>query len=259
LQRAIADDRAAGLTPFLVVGTAGTVNTGAFDDLAALARISRAHGLWFHVDGAFGALAALSPRLAPRLKGLEEADSVAFDFHKWAQVPYDAGFVLVRDAQIHRAAFADPADYLARAPRGLAAGETWPVDLGPDLSRGFRALKVWVSLQTLGTEALGEAMEANCAAAAYLAGRIEASQRFELAAPVALNIVCFAVRGDETGELTRELVMALHETGRAAPSLTTLSARPVIRAALFNHRTTTADMDGFVETLEETLDGLGIA
>jgi aromatic-L-amino-acid decarboxylase len=256
LQAAIADDRAAGLTPFLVVGTAGTVNTGAFDDLAALARISRAHGLWFHVDGAFGALAALSPRLAPRLKGLEAADSVAFDFHKWAQVPYDAGFVLVRDAALHRAAFADPADYLARAPRGLAAGETWPVDLGPDLSRGFRALKVWVTLQTLGADALGEAMEANCQAAAHLAGRIDASDRFDLAAPVALNIACFGVRGDQTGDLAREMVMALHEDGRAVPSLTTLNGRPVIRAAIVNHRTTLADIDTFMDILDQTLDGL---
>ncbi len=256
LRAAIAQDHAAGLTPFLLVGTAGTVNTGAFDDLAALAAIAGEHRLWFHVDGAFGALAAFSRRLAPRLKGLERADSVAFDFHKWAQVPYDAGFVLVRDAAMHRAAFADPADYLARAPRGMAAGETWPVDLGPDLSRGFRALKVWVTLQTLGADALGAAMEANCEAAAYLARRIDASARFDLAAPVALNIACFAVRGDQTGDLSREMVMALHESGRAVPSLTSLNGRPVIRAAIVNHRTTLADMDAFILALDETLDQL---
>ena len=256
LRAAIAADRAAGLAPFLVVGTAGTVNTGAFDDLAALSDLCRDQGLWFHVDGAFGALAAFSPRLKSCLAGLERADSVAFDFHKWAHAPYDAGFILVRDPVAHRAAFAEPAAYLARAPRGLAAGETWPCDLGPDLSRGFRALKVWVAVRALGADALGAAMEANCEAAASLARRIEASSRFELAAPVGLNIVCFGVRGDETGAQNRELAMALQETGRAAPSTTTLAGRTVIRAAIFNHRTTLADMDAFMTALEETLDAL---
>lgn len=256
LRAAIARDRAAGLMPFLVVGSAGTVNTGAFDDLAGLAGICAAEGLWFHVDGAFGALAAFSPRLKTRLEGLEQAHSVAFDFHKWAHVPYDAGFVLVRDAAAHRATFANPLDYLSREPAGLAAGETWPCDLGPDLSRGFRALKVWVTLQTLGTDALGTAMEANCEAAAYLARRIEASGHFELAAPVGLNIVCFGVKGDADGALARRLVIALHESGRAAPSTTQRDGRAVVRAAIFNHRTTIADIDAFVADLETTLAAL---
>jgi glutamate/tyrosine decarboxylase-like PLP-dependent enzyme len=253
LRVAIAQDRADGFTPFLLVGTAGTVNTGGFDDLAALADIADTERLWLHVDGAFGALAAFSPRLKPRLAGLERARSVAFDFHKWAHVPYDAGFVLVGDPEAHRAAFANPADYLSREPRGLAAGETWPCDLGPDLSRGFRALKVWVTLQTLGAEALGAAMEANCQAAAHLAERLGASERFELAAPVGLNIVCFGVRGDNTGQINRDLVIALHESGLAAPSTTMRGGRSVIRAAIFNHRTTVADIDAFVAALESTL------
>jgi aromatic-L-amino-acid decarboxylase len=256
LEAAIAQDRAAGLTPFLVVGTAGTVNIGGFDDLAAIERIARREGLWFHVDGAFGALAAFSPRLRGRLAGLERADSVAFDFHKWAHVPYDAGFVLVRSAADHRAAFANPADYLSREPRGLAAGETWPCDLGPDLSRGFRALKVWMTLQTVGTDALGAAMEGNCDAARHLARRLEASDRFELAAPAGLSIVCFSVRGDATGDTNRALVMALHEAGLAAPSTTVRDGRVVVRAALFNHRTTTDDIDRFVDDLHVTLERL---
>lgn len=256
LEAAIAEDRAAGLTPFLVVGTAGSVNIGGFDDLAAIGRIARREALWFHVDGAFGAVAAFSPRLRGRLAGLEDADSVAFDFHKWAHVPYDAGFVLVRSAADHRAAFANPADYLSREPRGLAAGETWPCDLGPDLSRGFRALKVWMTLQAVGTDALGAAMEGNCAAARRLAERLEASERFELAAPVGLSIVCFSVRGDATGEINRALVMALHEAGLAAPSTTVRGGRVVVRAAIFNHRTTLDDIDRFVDALNATLDGL---
>src|SRR5208283_5352664 len=126
LERRIADDRRAGFHPFAIVGTAGTVDIGAIDDLAGLARIARREKLWFHVDGAFGALAILAPDLAPRLAGIENADSIAFDFHKWGQVPYDAGFILVRDATKHRDAFASPAAYLRRETRGLAANSPWP-------------------------------------------------------------------------------------------------------------------------------------
>jgi glutamate/tyrosine decarboxylase-like PLP-dependent enzyme len=244
LRRAIAADRAAGRRPFLIVGTAGGVNFGAFDDLAALADIAAAEGLWLHVDGAFGALTALSPALRPLTRGLERAHSVAFDFHKWAHVPYDAGFLLVRDPATHRATFAAPAAYLSRAPRGLAAGEDWPCDYGPDLSRGFRALKVWLSFQTLGADAVAAAIEANCAAARRLAGHVAASDLFELAAPVPLNIVCFSLKDDD-GTGNQELAMRLQEQGLAAPSTTRIAGRQVLRAAVFNHRTSFADIDGF--------------
>ena len=155
LRAQIALDRGAGLKPFLVVGSAGTVDIGAIDDLAALSALCREEGLWFHVDGAFGALGILSPELAPRLAGIENADSIALDFHKWGQVPYDAGFLMVRDGDRHRDTFAAPAAYLRRETRGLAANSPWPCDLGPDLSRGFRALKTWFTLKTYGTEKLG--------------------------------------------------------------------------------------------------------
>ncbi|HTX48281.1 MAG TPA: pyridoxal-dependent decarboxylase [Caulobacteraceae bacterium] len=244
LHRTIAADRAAGRQPFLIVGTAGGVNFGAFDDLGALADIAAVEGLWLHVDGAFGALTALSPALKPLTRGLERADSVAFDFHKWAHVPYDAGFLLVRDPAMHRATFAAPAAYLSRAPRGLAAGEDWPCDYGPDLSRGFRALKVWLSFQTLGADAVAAAIEANCAAARRLADHVAASDLFELAAPVPLNIVCFSLKGDD-GSGNQELAMRLQEQGLAAPSTTRITGRPVLRAAVFNHRTSFADIDGF--------------
>jgi aromatic-L-amino-acid decarboxylase len=245
LREAIAQDRAAGHHPFLIVGTAGAVSFGAFDDLAALADVAAAEELWLHVDGAFGALTALSPALKPLTAGLERAHSVAFDFHKWAHVPYDAGFLLVRDAAAHRGTFAAPAAYLSRAPRGLAAGADWPCDFGPDLSRGFRALKVWLTFQTLGAGAIARAIEANCAFAQRLAGHVAASEAFELAAPVPLNIVCFALRGDDDGTRSRELVMRLQEQGLAAPSTTRIAGRHVIRAAIFNHRTRVADIDGF--------------
>jgi len=253
LREAIAADRAAGLSPFLIVGTAGAVNYGAFDDLSALADIAAAEGLWLHVDGAFGALIVLSPALKPLVRGLERAHSVAFDFHKWAHVPYDAGFLLVRDPAMHRATFAAPAAYLSRAPRGLAAGEDWPSDYGPDLSRGFRALKVWLTFEALGADAIAAAIEANCAAARRLADLVAGSDVFELAAPAPLNIVCFSLKGEASGEANLELVMRLQERGLAAPSTTRLGGRQVIRAAIFNHRTTWADIDGFFQ------DALAIA
>jgi aromatic-L-amino-acid decarboxylase len=254
---AVARDRAAGLKPFLVVGTAGGVNFGAFDDLAALADVAAREGLWLHVDGAFGALSALSPKLRPLSCGLGRAHSVAFDFHKWAHVPYDAGFLLVRDPAVQKGTFAAPAAYLSRTPRGLAAGEDWPCDFGPDLSRGFRALKVWLAFETLGADAIAAAIEANCAAAGRLARHVERSDRFELAAPCPLNIVCFSLKGETDGRLNEELVMRLQERGLAAPSLTRIGPRRVIRAAVFNHRTTGDDIDAFFADVSEIAAELG--
>ncbi len=251
LESAIANDRALGLRPFLVVATAGTVNTGAIDPLERIAKIAARESLWFHVDGAIGALAAFSRELRPLFSGIEKSASVALDFHKWGQVPYDAGFLLVRDAEAHKQAFATPAAYLERADRGLAAGETWPCDLGPDLSRGFRALKTWMTIETLGADRIGAAMSANCELARYLAEKVRQSPLFELKTPVALNIVCFSLRNAGDGAINRELVLDLHETGIAAPSWTTLGGKTVIRCAIVNHRTTRADIDLMLSALAD--------
>jgi glutamate/tyrosine decarboxylase-like PLP-dependent enzyme len=252
LARMIAADRAAGLQPFLVVGTAGTVDVGALDDLAGLADIARREQLWFHVDGALGALGMLAPELAPRLRGIEAADSIALDFHKWGQVPYDAGFVLVRDAADQLAAFASPEAYLARHPRGLAAGSPWPCDLGPDLSRGFRALKTWFTLVVHGSDRLAASISNSCALAQHLKRRIEAEPQLELMAPVALNIVCFRVRDiGLDGDIDRaqlELVADLQESGIAVPSTTRISGHTVIRVAIVNHRSTSADIELLVQS-----------
>jgi glutamate/tyrosine decarboxylase-like PLP-dependent enzyme/glutathione synthase/RimK-type ligase-like ATP-grasp enzyme len=247
LEKAINADRRAGLTPFLVVGTAGTVDTGAIDDLDALAAICRRERLWFHVDGAFGALAILAPDLAPRLKGIESADSLAFDFHKWGQVPYDAGFILVRDGVLHRKAFAASPAYLRKELRGLAAGSPWPCDYGPDLSRGFRALKTWFTLKVLGTEALGSAISRTCALARYLESRIAATPQLELLAPVELNVVCFRYRAEDAEGINARIVVEIQESGVVAPSTTILDGRLAIRAALVNHRTGTREIDLLVE------------
>jgi glutamate/tyrosine decarboxylase-like PLP-dependent enzyme len=247
LAEAIQRDREAGFTPFLVVGTAGTVNTGAVDDLAGLADLCRREKLWFHVDGAFGALARLAPDLAPKLNGIERADSVAFDFHKWGQAPYDAGFILVRDGEAHKNAFALPAAYLQRAERGLAAGSPWPCDFGPDLSRGFRALKVWFTLKVYGTEALGASISRCCALARYLEDRIAVTPELELMAPVELNIVCFRYRAEDTNRVNEAIVVALQESGVVAPSTTRIGGRTAIRAAIVNHRTSRAEIDALVD------------
>jgi glutamate/tyrosine decarboxylase-like PLP-dependent enzyme len=247
LEREIAADRSAGFTPFTVIGTAGTVDIGAIDDLTGLARIARRENLWFHVDGAFGALAILAPDLAPKLVGIEDADSIALDFHKWAQVPYDAGFILVRDGTLHRDTFASPAAYLRRETRGLAAGATWPCDLGPDLSRGFRALKTWFTLKVHGTYAIGAVISRTCELARYLEGRVIETPKLELLAPVALNIVCFRYRGDDANQLNAAIVADLHESGIVAPSTTMVGDHLAIRAAIVNHRTSERDIDAIIE------------
>jgi glutamate/tyrosine decarboxylase-like PLP-dependent enzyme len=248
LRAAIAADRAAGLQPFVLIGTAGTVNTGATDPLTELADIAAAENLWFHVDGAFGALGTLVPGLADRFGAIARADSLAFDFHKWLQVNYDAGCVLVRDEAHHRHAFTDRPDYLKAATRGLAAGNPWPVEYGPELSRGFRALKVWSQIAGFGTQRLGAAIAKNCQQAAYLAEKVSGDARFELMAPVQLNICCFRYIGAGLGgaaldALNEEIVIRLQELGIAAPSTTRLNGATVIRVNLTNHRTRTQDLD----------------
>jgi len=251
LDAAIAEDKARGFTPFLVVGTAGTVDVGAIDDLADLADLAGREKLWLHVDAAYGALAMLAPDLAPRLRGIERADSIAFDFHKWGQVPYDAGFLLVRDGERHRATFAAPAAYLRRETRGLAAGSPWPCDFGPDLSRGFRALKAWFTLKVHGAEALGAAISRTCALARDLEQKVAARPELELLAPAQLNIVCFRYRADESDIVNAAIVADLHDSGIAAPSSTTIDGRLAIRAAIVNHRTETRDIDALLGAVLE--------
>ena len=245
LKARIASDRATGLLPFMVIASAGTVDVGAIDDLEAIAALCARENLWFHVDGAFGALGILAPDIAPRLKGIEAADSLAFDFHKWGQVPYDAGFLLVRDGKLHMDTFAAPAAYLRRGTRGLSAGSPWPCDFGPDLSRGFRALKTWFTLKAFGTRQLGETISQACAVARHLEARVRREPELELVSGAGLNIVCFRYRGDD--RLNSEIVADMQEAGIAAPSLTTLDGRVAIRACIINHRTGFEDVDALID------------
>ena len=249
LEEAIAIDKGVGLSPFLIAGSAGTVDVGAIDDLTAVADVAQREHLWFHVDGAYGALAMLAPDIAPRLAGIERADSIAFDFHKWGQVPYDAGFILVRDGSLHYDTFASPAAYLRREERAMAAGTPWPCDFGPDLSRGFRALKTWFTVQVYGAEKLGNVISGTCQLAQYLKQCIENEPALELLAPVALNIVCFRYRGENVDEINRNIVADLQESGIAAPSTTSVNGRLAIRAAIVNHRTNRSDIDALVRSV----------
>lgn len=255
LEAAIAADRAAGLEPFLIIGTAGTVNTGATDPLSTLADIAAREKLWLHIDGAFGALARLAPEVAPRFEAISRADSVAFDFHKWLHVNYDAGCVLVRDEAHHRHAFSDRPDYLKGESRGLAAGNPWPVEYGPELSRGFRALKVWSQIAGFGTAQLGESIARNIAQASWLASEVSRDAEFELLAPAVLNICCFRYRaegfeGRLLDALNEEIVVRLQEEGIAAPSTTRIRGQLAIRVNLTNHRTRQSDLEGLLAEIK---------
>jgi glutamate/tyrosine decarboxylase-like PLP-dependent enzyme len=254
LRRAIQEDRAAGRKPLCVVGCAATVNTGSIDDLTALAELCRSEGLWFHVDAAFGALCGLSDTLRPLIRGIEAADSVAFDFHKWMYVQYDAGCVLVRDGKLHKQTFATRPDYLQHLDRGLAGGGEWFTDLGPELSRSFRALKVWFALKTHGASGFARMIEKNCRQAQYLAKLVTANSPLELLAHPTLNVVCFRCRpegmsDEELDKLNRDIVADLQERGIAAPSTTKVNGKVAIRVAITNHRSRRDDFDLLVESV----------
>jgi len=257
LKAQIATDRKAGHIPFCIIGTAGAVNMGAIDDLDALADICEQEDLWFHVDGAFGAAGILAPQSRKRLTALSRVDSLAFDFHKWWQVNYDAGCVLIRDPLIHRQAFARRPEYLRSGDRGLWGGEFWAVDYGPELSRGFRAMKVWTHLQTHGIDAIAAVVERNISQAQYLQKHVEAEPKLEMLAPVPLNICCFRYKFDEDSDTKNtEIVIRLQESGIAAPSTTTLNGQTAIRVNITNHRTREEDLDILIKAVIENGDAL---
>lgn len=260
LRRTIDEDRQAGLRPFCVVGNAGTVNTGAIDDLAALARICREEELWLHVDGAFGALAKIVPSLASLVAGIELADSVAFDLHKWMYLPFEVACVLVRDAKAHRNAFTLTPSYLAETSRGVIAGGLPFAERGLELTRSFRALKVWMSFKAHGIDAFARLIEQNMRQARYCAGLIEAHADLELVAPAPLNIVCFrfAPRDaprDILNRVNEEILLRIQESGLAVPSSTTINDTFALRIAITNHRSKREDFD----LLVEAVSGIGRA
>ena len=231
------------------------MNTGAIDDLDALADLAAEQGLWYHVDGAFGACVALSPTLRPKLAGFERADSIAFDLHKWMYFPYEAGCVLVRSDAEHRAAFRYDAHYMTPSTRGLSAATSQQfTEYGPQLSRGFRALKVWMGIKEQGIDKFRRLIEQNVEQAAYLAELVEAAPELQLLADVAAERGVLplprrarsSVEEDRLNALNSELLSLLQESGTAVPSHTVLEGRYAIRVAITNHRSRRADFDALV-------------
>ena len=252
LKKMIAEDRSAGHLPFCIIGNAGTVNTGAIDDLDGLTQIAKAEKLWLHVDGAFGAIPKILPEWAATFKGIEGADSLAFDFHKWFCMNYEVGCVLIRDPEVYRQSFSVPANYLTHHERGLSAGPESFFSFGLELSRGFKALKVWMLLKEHGLEQYKRLIRQNLNQARYLGSLVDREQHLELLCEVSLNIVCyrFIARKTSTEELNRinkEILMRLQEEGIAAPSYTLLNGVYAIRVAICNHRSKTEDFDLLVQ------------
>jgi aromatic-L-amino-acid/L-tryptophan decarboxylase len=248
----IAADKAAGFHPVCVIGTAGTVATGAIDDLDAIADICRDNGMWFHVDGAFGAMAALSDSLRPRVKGMERADSIAFDLHKWLYVNFDAGCVLVRNPEAQLRSFSVPASYLSALTGGVAHGPRTYGEMGIDLSRGFRALKAWMSIKTYGFDQYARMVDQNVAQARYLASLVDANENLELVAPVQLNVVCFryvrkGLSADQLDELNERILVTLQEEGLAVPSGVRIRGKFALRVANVNHRSRREDFAALAE------------
>jgi aromatic-L-amino-acid decarboxylase len=253
----IQHDRAVGLLPFCVVGAAGTTNTGATDDLNSLADICESENLWLHIDGAFGAWAVLAPSVADQVAGIDRADSLAFDLHKWMYMQFEIGCVLVRDAAAHRRAFSQAPVYISREGdgRGLTGGDLpWFTDYGFQLSRGFRGLKAWMSLKEHGVRKYSQMIEQNLAQVRYLVKLIEATPELELLAPVPLNVVCFRYLvpglGDQVlNDLNKEILVELQEQGLAVLSGTTLNGVYAMRVGHTNHRSQRADFDLLVREI----------
>jgi len=261
LRERISADRAEGLFPFAIIGTAGTINTGSIDDLTALADLANEERLWFHVDGAFGAMAALSREHRQLVAGMERADSLAFDFHKWMFVNYEAGCVLIRDAEAHRRSFSAGGDYLAPLERGVGSLPDMAGGRGLQLSRGFKALKPWMTIREQGLDKLGRMVAQNVRQAHYLAQLIDASARLTRVAPVGLNVVAFRfddpeLAADVVDEINRELLMRIQERGIAIPSSTMLGGRFTLRACICNHRSRRSDFAAFVAAAERILEEL---
>ena len=257
MARMIAEDRAAGLQPFCIVASVGTVQTGASDDLHALADLAAREGLWLHVDGAFGAMAALAdvPEARAAVRGLERADSVAFDLHKWGYMPFDVAMLLTKEDRHLTETFQNQAPYLMALPGGLApGGGIYFNDRGIELTRAFRALKVWMTLRAQGSDLLGAHIARNIAQAQYLAARVRREAELELLAPVPLNLVNFryvapGLDADALNALNQRILVRLQEDGIAVPSATVIRGTFSIRVAITNHRSQDEDFDLLVDAV----------
>ncbi len=256
LEHMIENDKRAGLTPFCIVANVGTVNTGAIDPIAAISTIARKHKLWLHIDGAFGAFAGLVAEYSQLKSDLGCADSIGFDLHKWMSLPMGVGCLLVKNRSAHRKAFSIHPDYLSLYERGIARGVDPTFNYGIEMTKNFRALKVWMSIKEHGIKKLSRIVRQNIAQAFYLEDLIKSQPgELEVVTPVTLNVVCFrynpsqGMSENELNKLNKEIVMELQESGKAAISHTMLRGRYVLRVANINHRSRKSDFDFLVEAV----------
>ena len=256
LRDAVERDRKDGLTPLCVVANAGTTNTGAIDPLAELARVAGEEGLWYHIDAAYGGFAVLDPETKPLLAGLELSDSVSLDPHKWFFQPYETGCLMVRDVTRLEAAFRMFPEYLQDAEWGPEHVNF--SDRGLQLTRVFRALRVWLSVQRYGLDAHRSEIARGIGLAAQAESRIHAEAELELLSPQSLGIVCFRYVGRPRGpegrldELNREIRDRIVNSGFAMMSSTRLHDSFSLRLCILNSRTTAADIDGVVDAILAT-------
>ena len=246
LRAAIAADRAAGSRPFCVIANAGTTNTGAVDPLAELAELCRAQGMWLHADGAYGAAAVLSERGRNALAGLEQVDSLSLDPHKWLFQSFECGCVLLRDAALLKKAFQIMPEYLRDVHRGVA--EVHPCDYGIQLTRSFRALKVWLSLQTFGLDAFRAAITHGFELAEFAERELRSRPGWEILSPAQMGIVCFHYTGREVSHSA--IVDAMLQDGYAFLTSTKLRGITALRLCTINPRTTHDDMRGTIDRLD---------
>jgi aromatic-L-amino-acid/L-tryptophan decarboxylase len=256
-------DLQAGYVPFCVVGNAGTVDTGAVDPLREIRDIANRFQLWMHVDGSYGAFAIIAQSARKLFAGMEQADSIALDPHKWLYLPVDVGCVIYRHPEAARAAFAHEAEYTRMF--GEEADEAFVCwDYGPELSRRFRALKVWMLLKGVGLDRLSEVIESNLACARHLESMVQASDDFEMVAPVELSIFCFrhvpAQLKNQPPEaidaFNERLLVALQRDGSSYLSNTTLAGRFALRGCVLNYRTTLRDMEILLDDLRRVARSL---
>src|SRR5436309_7780581 len=256
-------DLEAGYVPFCIVANAGTVNTGAVDSLAEIREVADRFQLWMHVDGSYGAFAILAESAKKLFGGIERADSIALDPHKWLYLPVDVGCVIYREPEIARSAFAHEAEYTRII--GEEAHEAFAFwDYGPELSRRFRALKVWMLLKGVGLDFLGDAIESNLACARHFGSMVRASDDFEMLAPVALSIFCFRhvpvqFRNESPQTIdafNERLLIALQRDGSSYLSNATLGGRFALRGCVLNYRTTLRDMEILLDDLRRVARSL---
>lgn len=257
LEVRLRQDVEAGIVPMAIIGTAGTVTIGAYDDLIGLSSLARKYNTWFHVDAAFGFWTRLSAENDIRrlTDGIHLSDSIALDAHKWPGVQYDCGALIVQDKKHLRATLASRPAYLTSAPDGLAGGDTWFTDYSLDLSRNFRALKLWTVIKAAGSRAIGSTVTDNCRLAAYMGELVASSSCIELAAPVQSNICCFSLISQYESVLNvTQIASALQMRQLGVFSTVSLGERQCLRAAIVNHRTTMKDVEDMIFAVESCLE-----